>query len=515
MPADNAIAALEIDLASAGAPAESRRQVQCQIVTQFADLERLASEWDRLWRTDPEGEVFQSFAWNRAWWRANSHSCELCTPVVWYGSEVAAILPLVRRGGRIQFMAVPEADYGDILCEERDTAQCLAAAIDALFQMKHWNECVLEHLSCNSRVARHWKQLQSVRDYLAVIPASPCPTVLLEKESGLLRKLADKKHLRRHETKLQKTAPVKFNLLRSREEIEKCLPDFVRQQILRRELLAEESSCLRPEFTALLNALAEESELQKYLRFFVLEWDGRPLAYHLGFEANGKFTMYQQTFNVDAWDYSAGEVLMRQLFLYAADRVTREFDFSVGEEFYKSRFANHFKPNFTAYIERPSIQGRVRRVGRKAQGKLVGPATKLKQAIRGWSKAYRAAKYSRSWITESSALLRRQPEAGAKIEAAAAEVQVKEAQLADLAELHLECPRFRLATKLGTFKQRLRDEEKAYIVRRCGRPALLAWARKPSAGANINDLIYDCAFLDKDGRVTAYGALEAFLGNLR
>jgi hypothetical protein len=52
------------------------------------------------------------------------------------------------------------------------------------------------------------------------------------------------------------------------------------------------------------------------------------------------FSFGRQAFDVDAWDYSPGKELLRQLFLYAADHVTREFDFSVACEFYKSRFAN-------------------------------------------------------------------------------------------------------------------------------------------------------------------------------
>jgi CelD/BcsL family acetyltransferase involved in cellulose biosynthesis len=520
LPANHSTA-FEFDTVLADAVPKASPELRCEIVTRFVDLERLAPSWNRLWTSDPEAEVFQTFAWNRAWWRANEHNCEVCTPVVWKDDEVAAILPLVKRGDAIQFMAAPEADYADILCEERNTAQCMDLAIRALFGMAGWSECVFEHLSCNSRFVRHWGELPgTVRDRMAVVPAAPCPTVRLGDETGVLKKLADKKHLRRHETKLQKSAPVVLRLLTKSEEIKKALPDFMRQQILRRELLAETSSCLRPEFAGLLHGLAEEVDLLPYLRFFVLEWEGKPLAYHLGFEANRKFTMYQQTFNVDAWDYSAGEILMRQLFLYAADRVTREFDFSVGEEFYKNRFANHFKPNFTAYIEGPGVSGTMRRLYRTVQGKLVRPASKLKQAIRERSKIYRVIKYARVWTAESSLLLRRAQAANGlpHSDCTGTDVQVKEGLFADLAGLHLECPRFRLATKLPAYKQRLKRGDKIYIVRQNGRPALLAWVQKPSTtpkGDSAQNLIYDWVFLEKRRDSASYEALTSFLVNLK
>lgn len=506
----------EIDLLSRNVSLDANPGPRCELISSFVELERLAPEWNRLWRCDPEAEVFQTFAWNRAWWRANAHNFELYAPVVWDGDQVLGILPMARKGSTVRFLGTPEADYADVICEERNAVLCLTIAIRKILEFKGWSECVLEHLSSNSRFVRHWKELpDDIRGRMAITPAGSCPTVLLGSEPGLLKKLADKKHLRRHETKLQKTAPIKFRRLKSSEQIEEVLPDFVRQQILRRELLAETSSCQRPEFTALLHALAQEHDLLEQLRFFVLEWEGRPLAYHLGFEANDKFTMYQQTFNVEAWDYSAGEVLMRQLFLYADTRVTREFDFSVGEEGYKSRFANHFKPNFTAYVEPPRFRGRLRRFQRKIQGRLVGPRAKLKRLIRDRSNVYRAAKYARTWSAESYALLRRRQEPETVIPVpASAEVQITEGRLTDLAELHLECPRFRLATRLATFKQRLKSGDKIYITRQNGRPALLAWARNPDSSVD-GSRVYDQVFLDARHGKASSEALEAFVRNLK
>jgi len=510
---------LAIDPLSLDVSPRTDLPLSCAVITDFAEWERLAPEWTRLWKSDPEAEVFQTFAWNRAWWLANAHHFELCTVVVWSGKRVTAILPLVKRGSTIQFMATPEADYADILCEEKDATRGITIAIQALFGIKGWDECVLMHLSCNSRVVRHWKELPSrIRDRCAMVAAAPCPTILLRTEPGLLKKLADKKHLRRHETKLQKSAPLVLRLLSGGEDITRRLPDFIRQQILRRELSAEASSCQRPEFTALLYALAEQTDLFPQMKFFVLEWNGQPLAYHLGFEVNGKFTMYQQTFNVDAWDYSAGEVLMRQLFLYAHGRVTREFDFSVGEEFYKSRFANHYKPNFVAYIENRSIWGKARSLRRKIQGSLAQPISKLKLALRSWSRIYRAAKYLRVWCAETEALLRHVTDETPLGQAAdGTKIEIKQALLGDLAELHRECPRFRLATKLGTFKQRLRDGDKVYIGRHQGRPALLAWVRKSSAQTSTADRkeIYDWVPLQKKHWQVSREAVHAFLATLK
>ena len=51
-------------------------------MSDFARLEELSADWDRLWRADPVGEIFQTFAWHRAWWRAYRGEVDLCCVVV-------------------------------------------------------------------------------------------------------------------------------------------------------------------------------------------------------------------------------------------------------------------------------------------------------------------------------------------------------------------------------------------------------------------------------------------------
>jgi CelD/BcsL family acetyltransferase involved in cellulose biosynthesis len=343
-------------------PVRTMPLLRCEILADFARVEQLSAQWDRLWKADPVGEIFQSFAWNRAWWRAYNRDFELCCVVVWNDGKVIGILPLMLKGHTVRFMGAPQSDYTDILAEESDVALVLATAARALFHSRGWKECIFEHLSSQSRIVRHWSKLPpELRKALCLVPARHSPTILLQNDAGLLNKLAEKKHLRRHERKLEKSGSFNFRFLQTRYEIQQHLAIFFRYQIRSRVLRAEKSDCLSPEFSELLRALVEELNPREQLRFGLLEWNGQPLAYHLGFQVNDKFTMYQQAFDVDAWDYSPGEVLLRQLFLYAADHVTREFDFSVGYEFYKSRFANHLKENFTLYMERPSLLGRVRR----------------------------------------------------------------------------------------------------------------------------------------------------------
>lgn len=506
-------------------------QLACEVVREFPALERLSADWQRLWQADPVAEIFQSFAWNRAWWRAYGKGLQLRCIVVRRRGVLVGLLPLVRHNFTLRFLGAPQADYGDILAEEDSAGPVLAAALSTLFTLPDWKECVLEHLSGHSRLVRNLEKVSpGLRSKLYLVADGQAPTILVDREPGVLAELAAKKHLRRHETKLAKTADISFRFLETRTEIRRHLPSFFQHQIRRRILHGQQSSCLQPEFSSFLENLVEELDPAGQLRFGILEWDGRPLAYHIGFLANGKFTMYQQAFDVDLWDCSPGEVLLRNLFLYADQAVSREFDFSVGEEPYKARFANHFKPNFTLYAVPPSFAGQLRRSYRAIDGRLGAWQRTFRVAVRANPRAFQIVKQARRWTGEARARMwsRLSPWARpVRAEAAAADVrrdswerdnavELTKAKLSDLADLYRELPAFHLSSRLAEYRARLRQGHAVYILRVRGVPTVIAWTA--STGSDEIDTgvgttpgkPYDCTFL-RGRRKTAYRTLVALL----
>jgi len=511
-------------------------ELQCEVVRDFTVLEHLSAQWQRLWAADPSAEVFQNFAWNRAWWRAYGEGLQLHCIVVRRGDMAVGFLPLVRENQTLRFLGAPQADYGDILAEDDSVGPILAAALGALFTAGDSKECILEHLSSRSRLVRNLEKVSpDLRANLRLVADGQAPTILIDGQPGVLASLAAKKHLRRHETKLARTADVTFRFLETRKEIRRHLPSFYQHQIRRRILHGQQSSCLQPRFSNFLSALVEELDPAEQLRFGVLEWAGRPLAYHIGFLVKEKFTMYQQAFDVDAWDCSPGEVLLRHLFLYADQNVTREFDFSVGEEPYKARFANHFKPNFTLYVVPPSFGGRLRRSYRAVDGRVGEFQRNLRVAVRSSPRAFQLAKQARRWTGEVRARMwnrisqvARPAPAGPlshrnagirrdRLQDSSGHdrgIELTKAKLSDLADLYLEHPMFHLCSRLTEYRARLRKGDAVYILRMRGVPVLIAWTAEIAA-AEINPgkglrEPYDCIFL-RGKRRAMYQTLLALL----
>src|SRR5450759_4389911 len=367
--------------------------LQCELVRDFARLEELSDHWERLGRGSAS-EIFQRFAWTRAFWKTCGSKFSVCSLVVHDGAEIVGILPLASDGETIRFLA--EGDYNDLICEERWAPTVLAASMGALFEMPvRWGTCVLDNLSADSRIVRHLPALPpSLRKKLDLGFAWPCPTIVAEEGRDVFGRLAQKESLRRHQNKLQREGRLTFRHVESRREIYQHLPSFFQQHIARRALLGQRSHFCNPETRAFYAALVDELDPRSELRFAVLELEGRPVAYHFGFQLNGKLLWYQSAFDVDLWHCSPGEVLIRKLLEYAHEVRLREFDFTVGGEMYKSRFANLTRKNFTLYVEREpeSIAGWFRRLAMRARC----TGRQIKEKLKARPRLYNAVK--KKWL---------------------------------------------------------------------------------------------------------------------
>ena len=349
------------------AAATAAPELRVEVLTAFTDLERLAADWERFWLADPKRHVFLSLPWVRAWWRAHGPAHQLYTPVVWDRERVIGILPMVREGGSFHFLGSPDSDYTDVLCEEARSLEVLEAAFGALLAaLPPGGRCVLENLPEESRIVRNLEQLPArLRSRLGLDVQG-----LLPRHRGgdarddPYRPLSRKESIRRHDKKLHKVGQVQLRHLESRAEILEHFPTFIAQHITRRALAGDRSLLLSPAAVEFYRGLVEGLDPRSDLRFAVLQAGDIPLAYHLGFEVAGKFIWYKPTFDINYWDWSPGEVLIGRLLEYASGRAVAEFDFTLGDESFKYRFANVVRRLYTLKLYPPGARGHVRRIGR-------------------------------------------------------------------------------------------------------------------------------------------------------
>lgn len=497
---------------------------RCEVVTDFDRLQQLWPQWERLWESDPRAEVFQTPAWTRAWWHAYGHKYRLCTIVVFAGNEVVGILPLVQAGRRLQILGTPEADYADIICEESRAAEVVGLALKELLEsVAEWEECSFLHLSKHSRLVRSYRDLPGeVRAHLRCVPAERQHTIILrQKREAIFDSLLGKHHTRRLQNKLRKAGDLRFRHL-SGTEAEQYLPEFFRHHIRRHAALGRASLCATPEFCQFLRELIQELGTTGKLRFGVLELNGRPLAWDLGFLMNGKFLLYQHTFDLDAWHYTPGEVLLWNELKYARDHVSREFDFGQGDELYKDRFANYSRETYSLFLQPASIKGTLRGWGRMAQASLQPALSAAKEKIKGQRVTLRAFRSARMWMTGTLGYIRQARKNGALLEcglhltkelfgnsilskrstdvfaletsrlsgealpvdeAGDSGLRVSAAQLGELVDLAWDHPEILSLSDLPECRRRLKNGDQAYVAQEKSQVVILCWASGTAQGA--------------------------------
>lgn len=170
----------ELFLHGVGVARYSGVAIDCRIVRDFKELESMAGDWQRLWQSRPQPEIFQSLSWVRAWWQCNAEGLQLCTPVVHQDGRVVLILPLVQRRGTLRFLGTPESDYSDMLCSHSSPVQPLTVALHALMAGE-WKQSVLENLRKDSQLVQTYPLLpREIRRLMRLEVADTCPRSFLE-----------------------------------------------------------------------------------------------------------------------------------------------------------------------------------------------------------------------------------------------------------------------------------------------------------------------------------------------
>jgi len=510
--------------------------LRCELLSDFAQLEDLSEHWERLWQSSRSG-IFQKFDWVRAFWKTFGSGLSLCSLIVRNGGTVLGILPLANDGKRIQFLA--EGDYNDVLCEEHHAPVVLNIAIRELLKMLGYSaSCLLRNLSSDSRIVRHFLSLpQPLRQNLALTFAYPCPAIVAGSDPDIFLRAARKQSLCRHEKKLRREGRLKFRHIESRLEIHQHLPRFFEQQIARRALLGQHSHFQNPRERAFYSTLVDQLNPCRDLRFSVLELEGKPVAYHFGFQLQEKFIWYQTSFDVNLWQCAPGEVLVRNLLQYAHRAGLREFDFTVGGESYKHRFANVIRNNFELYAERQSLGLATR--ARRARVLVRGGGRRIRERLKEYPQFYGLTK--KAWLAAADFISRQRrlflrcglsgysllalksfltntiysrdaalvfsidphdfPPEIADL-GSAQKVEVSQADLSDLALLSLSFPDEFRWTDLHSWRKRLEGGDRAHLARLDGHPVYLAWqTRQPAFTSSVmsasrehrpNPLVIEC-----------------------
>jgi CelD/BcsL family acetyltransferase involved in cellulose biosynthesis len=167
------------------------------------------------------------------------------------------------------------------------------------------------------------------------------PAISMRRDTLHAQACARKQSLRRHENSFRKLGELVVTHAADGAWILPQLTAFFEQHVARRAVTGSASLFEDVASRAFYRRLTELAGATGWLRFTRVDWNGHPIAFHYGSNYRGRYVYGVPSFEVALRDRSPGEVLVRQLLLASIDEGATSFDFGVGDEPYKYRFATH------------------------------------------------------------------------------------------------------------------------------------------------------------------------------
>jgi CelD/BcsL family acetyltransferase involved in cellulose biosynthesis len=297
------------------------------------------TQWDKVLAAGDTRVVFLTRLWQQVWWEVFGRGQLLLVAVEREG-QVVALAPLFCDGGMIFFVGSGGSDYLDFIGDISE-----AEILDALLNVAR--NAVTDfvgfrfyHVPDGSRTG---PQLQRAASRLRLTISdegdlsAPALDLATRPEAG--REAASKSSLLRHQKFFERQGELTVRHHRQGKAIRPELDAFFAQHVARWAATPSPSLFHDPAQRRFYERLTEGAAEAGWLRFTRVNWNGQPIAFHFGFCYGGSYLWYKPSFDIAWARRSPGEVLLRQLFCAAMAEGAHTFDFGLGDEPFKRRFA--------------------------------------------------------------------------------------------------------------------------------------------------------------------------------
>ncbi len=308
------------------------------LLTDDLDHAVLAPEaWDAALQRGPSDVVFLTRGWVRAWWESFAPG-DLRMAVLRRGDGTRAIAPLYLDSGMIFFVGAGSSDYLDLpgTVDGEEVAALLGAVREAHPDLLGFR---LHHVPDSSPTASRLAEA-AARLGLRLVREESHPAPRMALDEATVAAATAKKSLRRHENWFDRNGSLEVLHLREADAIHPRLEAFFDQHVARWSGSDTPSLFVDPRQRAFYESMTRRGCEEGWLRFTVVSWNGRPIAHHCGSSHRGRYLWYKPAFDPSLARRSPGEVLLRNLLREAWDEGARIFDFGLGDEAFKARFAD-------------------------------------------------------------------------------------------------------------------------------------------------------------------------------
>lgn len=318
-------------------------------VTEVQELIALKDDWDRLVDRSLQPELYVAHDWVSLWCKYFVTKDELCVLLVWDGSCLLGIAPLIRTARSLKGVPVRQLGFmlnscnvrGNVVLAPDRMKECLAAVLSYLRSIgKEWDLLSLYGMSEQSRVPETLADLLGSGDCtLPWLRISSWKNSFIALEEGWEAYLAGKsRHFRKNAKSARRTldnvGAISFERYVSDEQVRSAFEEF----------LSIESRSWKVRDGESLSARADSQEFYRHvaLRFaergawrqWMLRVDGRPVASIFGLIYDGTLYAEKTAYAEMPGHISFGSILFHFAIEDAfTERAAKEMDFDMQTDF--------------------------------------------------------------------------------------------------------------------------------------------------------------------------------------
>jgi CelD/BcsL family acetyltransferase involved in cellulose biosynthesis len=345
--------------------------VELKIYRSFEELPFLGERWNDLLAASETNTVFQTYEWHQAWWSVFGPERRLWIVVGLEDGDLVGIAPLAINvsGGirELRFAADARADYCDFIAGDHKRA-FLLGLVELLHRHRdQWDALHLQNIPEDSSTAGVLREIcpaLGLRDL--TWSRADCPAISLP-QGAESAAFVRRKSLVRPYNYFRQLGRLEFRELTAESLTPDVLTGFFEQHIQRWAATPSPSLFLEQKNEDFYRQLTRHLSPTGWLSFAVVSLDDEPIAFHYGFTYGSSFTWYKPSFNVAYAEHSPGTLLLRFLLERAVELNKTCFDFTIGNEPFKSRYSTVVRHNITLRVYHAGWRYEIARMGRWAR----------------------------------------------------------------------------------------------------------------------------------------------------
>lgn len=315
--------------------------IQFRLFNGFQDPKIIPDLWNKLLSESPIDVIFLTWEWQKTWWDTFGRGKLLLLMAEMDGKPVA-IAPLFADEGMIFFIGSGGSDYLDFIGDINYDGVLEGMINLAIEEVPGFVGFRFYHIPAFSRTPDKLADIAKRKGwYFCDEGELISPIIELREFPEKAREAIRKKSLVRHEAWFNRNGNLTVEHLQTTEDILPDLDIFFEQHIARWKSTPFPSLFIDPAKRLFYQRLTQIASATKWIRFSRIIWEGCFIAFHFGFNYKGNYFWYKPSFDVALSRHSPGEVLLRQLLLQAMAEKAHTFDFGLGDEAFKNRFATN------------------------------------------------------------------------------------------------------------------------------------------------------------------------------